>query len=122
MVENPHMDSRRSYYELTCDAPEMSLWFRQNDLTDVMRERLPSTRWYTRWTDTAANRLDRLYVSEGLRQESTPGIQRFNPCSDHLMPTLWVGERHRELNAPTQCSINTLWRGRNSRRPGQVTW
>ena len=91
MVTNPKLDSAKPYPDLLKGGSRLQAVLQKWNLVDAMRETFPKYRWYTRFGEASANRLDRFYVTPGLMPGINPERPQPVPWSDHQTVTIRMG-------------------------------
>ena len=84
-VSNSLLDSTHPYAGLLQGGTTVDLLMAEQGLDDVLRCTQPDYRWYTRWQKNHGNRLDRIYASGALCEQTLHLPPNMCPWSDHYM-------------------------------------
>ena len=95
-VPSPTLDSIRPYQSLSTGGRELESCLESIGWKDVYRIYHPTSRSYTRWTRTGANRLDRIYASQDLLADLMPvEPQSWDGTDHHLVKLLYKASTKR---------------------------
>ena len=99
-VSSGTLDSSHPYSGLLQGGRTIDLMMAEQGMDDVLRLTQPEYRWYTRWEGTHGNRLDRIYASGSMCEQTLHLPPIMCPWSDHYLVPCWFRIQHERWKRP----------------------